>query len=359
MSVAKLTIHKYDDNTNFKTLNIIINDEGDVDAQFSNWQNGENALANRNTERSPRLVVKIVSGFYYSQFNLDTCARVLKDDSETFISKSFTDCSNKYDSKDICYIKNDEDNAYPYNFNLVENNKTDENDINSKILAYDDICSQGMKEINIEGVHSLENSLEKVRENNARIMKNIHLLNRTLYYTKKKEMLKIFSKSTKTFSCNTCGKSFVYETGLRRHYSLTHAIIDTQPRWEDVWICIHCFQVWPRQDQAIKHSSTCFKEENAEYVREIKTSSLLQCEFCEKVFTSIPRLLRHSKSHTTFKNYVCNACSIAFVSYKIAEQHWVSCSWLKMYYSFSLQKMLLCNACDRKFRSYDQLYNHR
>ncbi|XP_045778246.1 uncharacterized protein LOC123876127 isoform X2 [Maniola jurtina] len=44
---------------------------------------------------------------------------------------------------------------------------------------------------------------------------------------------------------------------------------------------------------------------------------------------------------------------------KEKEQHWLSCMWLKTCYQFSLPKLLLCNACDRKFRNYDQLYNHR
>ncbi|XP_039758482.1 testis-specific zinc finger protein topi-like isoform X2 [Pararge aegeria] len=97
----------------------------------------------------------------------------------------------------------------------------------------------------------------------------------------------------------------------------------------------------------------------AEVDKKEKDKSRLVCEFCEKVYTCIPRLLRHSKMHTVTNNYECNACDIAFSCYKTAEQHWLSCLWLKMYYQFTLPKLLLCNGCDRKFRNYDQLYNHR
>lgn len=193
-------------------------------------------------------------------------------------------------------------------------------------------------------------------------MENIHMLNRTLNYTKSKEILDtIGCVKNLRYTCNTCGKCFVYKTGLKRHYSMRHAMSEMQPRWQVVWTCIECFQVWPRQDQALEHAAQCCRPDtaNCDCVRDIKTSSLLQCEFCEKVFTSIPRLLRHSKVHTTASNYECNACDISFASYKVAEQHWLLCPWLKMCYTFALPKMLLCNACDRKFRNYEQLYNHR
>ncbi|XP_068626369.1 testis-specific zinc finger protein topi-like [Battus philenor] len=211
-------------------------------------------------------------------------------------------------------------------------------------------------------ISPLEYSLEKVKENNARIMENIHMLNRTLNYTKKKEILNVIwpcSKSMTTHPCNVCGKHFVYVTGLKRHYAMRHVMAEPQQQWQVVWTCTECFQVWPRQDLALNHSDHCGKEEKSDCICEMKTSSLLQCEFCEKVFTSIPRLLRHSKVHTITSNYECNTCKISFLSYKGAEQHWLFCPWLNICYRFSLPKLLLCNVCDRKFRNYEQLYNHR
>ncbi|XP_037298612.1 zinc finger protein 521-like [Manduca sexta] len=362
MSVTKLTINKYENCSNSKYMNVIIEEDGiTAETKFGDWIDGINEHKKKNTEKSSRLVVKIISEDETNEFNLDSCAREVDD-----INKYL--CTNKILSGNI--LQDDEYKACTKNFNsheceqnslLNNNNIKGRDDISEKIARENDTSiTESQTYDSKQYLSPLEHSLEKVKENNARIMENIHLLNRTLNYTKKKEILDIVSpKSMPSYSCNTCGKCFVYETGLRRHYSMRHAFSEIQPRWQVVWTCVQCFQVWPSQDQAMKHILVCCKSDNPEYVREIKTSSLLQCEFCEKVFTSIPRLLRHFKTHTTANNYKCNACGNVFLSYKSAEQHWLLCPWLKVYYSFSLPKLLLCNACDRKFRNYDQLYNHR
>ncbi|CAH0592548.1 unnamed protein product [Chrysodeixis includens] len=361
---SKLIIHKFEAaGVNYKSLNVTIDDEDSctLAVKYGEWLDGKIQEKKKDPDKSSRLVVKIVTGNEFDAFDLDSSAKEI-DSTENYTINKFSESSvqhkpEKYGDKvpdtDNCN-KEESRNLLISNQQTLQNNICFENDIKLQFYVKNKCKVSG------NYLSPLEHSLEKVKENNARIMENIHMLNRTLNYTKKKEILDIVCpKSMRSFPCNTCGKCFVYETGLRRHYSMRHAITEVQPRWQVVWTCIQCFQVWPRQDQALKHSSECCKSNNADCVREIKTSSLLQCEFCEKVYTSIPRLLRHSKIHTTANNYECNACGMAFVSYKTAEQHWILCPWLNMYYSFSLPKLLLCNACDRKFRNYEQLYNHR
>ncbi|XP_047033413.1 zinc finger protein 184-like [Helicoverpa zea] len=363
---SKLIIHKFEAaGVNFKSLHISIEDEGSStpSTKYSKWLDGKVQEKKKETDKSSRLVVKIVSGNDFDRFNLDASAKAIESP-ESYITNVYSESSMLHKDEltyklgekdqDISYYHEESRDTLLSNQQTFETNIRYENDLQFYL--------KNKCKLNNPGIYlsPLEHSLEKVKENNARIMENIHMLNRTLNYTKKKEILDIVCpKTIRSFPCNTCGKCFVYETGLRRHYSMRHAMAEAQPRWQVVWTCIQCFQVWPRQDQALKHSSECCKSNNADCVREIKTSSLLQCEFCEKVFTSIPRLLRHSKNHTTANNYECNACGMSFISYKTAEQHWILCPWLNMYYSFSLPKLLLCNACDRKFRNYEQLYNHR
>lgn len=365
---SKLIIQKFEaSGGNVKSLHITFEyEDNSSNIKYSEWLDGKLQEKKKDTDKSSRLVVKIVSGKETDKFNLDESAKEV-DLPETYINNYFSDTSTQYkpelthnlsekaQSLD-CYHEDESRDTLIANPSTFPSNTHFENELPLQLYL-----KNKYKLSNPENYLSpLEHSLEKVKENNARIMENIHMLNRTLNYTKKKEILDIvYPKSIRPFPCSTCGKCFVYETGLRRHYSMRHAMTEVQPRWQVVWTCIQCFQVWPRQDQALKHSSECCKSNNTDCVREIKTSSLLQCEFCEKVFTSIPRLLRHSKIHTTANNYECNACGMAFVSYKTAEQHWLICPWLNMYYSFSLPKLLLCNACDRKFRNYEQLYNHR
>lgn len=383
---AKLVVQKYETDVNFKYLNVTIED--DDQTRFGDWLEGETQNSKKANSKSSHLVVKIVSGQEYGHFNLDSCAKVVEglkinnfeelpfSESNSFLStnrdeSSFVDTSdnntfkplhNIYNYRDIGHrdsSQNIQPQSPPLQKGIVDNARMTNSQVaNANKNVYEDLYMYSSNEQN--AVSPLEYSLERVKENNARIMENIHMLNRTLNYTKKKENLDIVCpKTIRSYPCNTCGKCFVYETGLRRHYSTRHSIMDVQPRWQVVWTCIECFQVWPHQNVAIQHATQCCQSNNMDCVREIKTSSLLQCEFCEKVFTSIPRLLRHAKTHTTANNYECNACEMAFLSYKTAEQHWLLCPWLKSCYTFYLPKLLLCNACDRKFRHYEQLYAHR
>lgn len=347
MSTATLRINKFEEGFNFKSLYITIPKEDESsNIKFSEWTEGTDH--SKESVKSSRLVVKIVSGEELKNIDLDACSKEIVEPN-IFLPNSSD--INTLASAPLGSSAEPCCQPETVNHSVVRP---------EQFQAKCDITK--VQNQFFEFSNPLEHSLQKVKENNARIMENINMLNRTLNYTKKKEILDIICpKSMRTFTCNSCGKCFVYETGLRRHYSMRHAIAEMQPRWQIVWTCIQCFQVWPSKDQTVTHSVECCKTftNNQECVREIKTSLLLQCEFCEKVYTSIPRLLRHSNIHSTESNYECNSCGLAFTSYKDAEQHWPICPWLNTSYCFSLPKMLLCNACDRKFRSYEQLYNHR
>ncbi|KAJ2947970.1 hypothetical protein O0L34_g9763 [Tuta absoluta] len=342
---AKLVVHKFESDNNFKSLQITIDDgeNGSNTVIYSEWFDGKIPLIKKELDESSRLVIQVDRGDdYCNSINLDCCAEKV-DNYKGFYNDS-TSLQTPYDEKQnlLCYEVNDPGNTHTNERPRRENCKNNNNAVGSNI-------SNGLENANI-----LEYSLERVKENNARIMENINMLNRTLIYTEKKEVLDESYVNPMRYPCNACGKCFVYETGLKRHYSVQHALKELQPRWQVVWTCVECFQVWPRPDL-----QQCCRTDNAFSVREIKTSLLLQCEFCEKVYTSIPRLLRHLKSHTTARNYECNACMSGFSSYRAAERHWQTCPRLQLCYSFSLPKMLLCNACDRKFKTYEQLYNHR
>ncbi|XP_046961202.1 zinc finger protein 676-like [Vanessa cardui] len=354
---GKLIVHRFETEDKFQTLQILI-EENDK-TTIETWREGQDYPKKKEKDK-PRLTVKVVSEDNSSNIDLDSCAEKVEETGK-FLNNLQVQLKIQHLSGETNNDSKSETKSTIFNRNtevLTKHYRTPDTEENAhKVPA--ETYSFSNKDIG-SLMSPLEYSLEKVKENNARIMENIHMLNRTLNYTKKKEILGIINpKPLRSYPCEECGKCFVYETGLWRHYSVRHGSLDKHQRWQFVWTCTECFQVWPRQDLAQKHANLCCKSDNTDCVREIKTSSLLQCEFCEKVYTSIPRLLRHLKMHTVTKNYECNACNIAFSCYKTAEQHWVICLWLKMYYQFSLPKLLLCNACDRKFRNYDQLYNHR
>lgn len=384
---AKLIVHKIGAGVHLQYLCVTINDDDEncrSETTFSNWNEGQSILSHKEIENS-RLVVKIVSENELANFDLDSCAQEIVNaiNSTNYIqNKAAKDYGtmekyNVMNNKslygdhrstgiEIALPSNIRPNIYTNREEYVQKRSLSEVPKKKvrnqfyKTNSRTSPCKIQSNDANDQAISPLEYSLEKVKKNNARIMENIQLLNRTLNYTKKNEILNIgCSKSLRSYPCTICNKCFVYETGLKRHCSLRHSFTEIQPRWQIVWTCIECFQVWPRQDLALRHASHCTKYGSTDCVREIKTSSLLQCEFCEKVFTSIPRLLRHSKMHTTASNYECNACELNFWCYVGAEQHWATCPWQNICYKFSLAKLYLCNACDRKFRNLEQLYIHR
>lgn len=358
---TKLTIHKFDSDIQIQTMKITIDDDEVTPVTYSGWFDSNSEP--KQEVKTSRLVVKLVSGKEPNYLNLDEYAKKIEDNgmnnnTPSNIAGLFETQNIKIDNKERSSVK------YKPEINT--------NDMITTTIKVENVIANKcetdfMKSIRAKGSHvskypmhsPLEYSLKKVEENNALIMKNIHILNRTLNYTKEREDMDNFStKPMKTFPCRSCGKCFVYETGLKKHYLVRHSLGEI-PRWQVVWTCVECFQVWPRHDLAYKHSTLCSKLVVEDSVKEIKTSLLLQCEFCEKVFTSIPQLLKHLQSHTTNKNYECTPCRMVFISYKEAEQHWAICPFIEMCYGFSLSKMFLCNACDRKFKNYEQLYNHR
>ncbi|XP_026481378.1 testis-specific zinc finger protein topi-like [Ctenocephalides felis] len=96
------------------------------------------------------------------------------------------------------------------------------------------------------------------------------------------------------------------------------------------------------------------------YTEELSAISLLQCEFCESVFTDTGTLFAHTKCHRAEKNYECLNCKRVFSSHGQAIAHWqAECSRTKTMSTFSLHKYLMCNICERKFIGWEQLYNHR
>lgn len=345
---AKLIVHKFESEYCYKTLQIPIDEPTNGSLKKCKVYSHKDTYYNKNLLSKSRLVVKLATPNEISHFNLDLCARRLRRPLNN--ENDIEIVANKY-----LYLANQQQNC---NDNKNNNVRVRSVQIVNSLIP-EPIKNHSQLEDEPQCYQSpLEYSLERVKENNARIMENIKLLNRTLSYTKGIDVEEC-TKPFRSFRCSACGKCFVYETGLKRHYTARHALAQGPPNWQTVWTCIECFLVWPRQDIAEKHATYCCKHGDADRVREIKTSSLLQCEFCEKVFTSIPRLLKHSKSHTTAKNYECNACKLTFEYYRAFEQHCCVCSWQWTYYNFSLSKLLLCNTCDRKFKTYEQLYNHR
>lgn len=92
-------------------------------------------------------------------------------------------------------------------------------------------------------------------------------------------------------------------------------------------------------------------------------SSVLQCEFCDFVFSNVDALLLHEGTHDPCQGYNCSMCNIHVCTIKEIAIHWQTECPFKRYESATrntgLQTYFVCNVCENKFNSLAQLYEHR
>lgn len=231
----------------------------------------------------------------------------------------------------------------------------------------------------------LDQKLEKIRKDNEKIMENILFLNKKFDYTRKKEVEESMSArlALVTFVCDKCGKSFFKNTSFQYHMrqhklkmegetgnpSQVMTSKQNASKVSKPWVCPNCHQVWPDESLIREHliHSNCRNSHSTVDVKDILQHAqkphiafLTQCEFCEKLFSSVPKALKHQKMHGTEKNYECTECMLTFNSYAGAARHWrQDCDWLTNHYCFTLYKCYACNVCYEKFDNLNNLYTHR
>lgn len=108
--------------------------------------------------------------------------------------------------------------------------------------------------------------------------------------------------------------------------------------------------------------SQVVEESERKYLAIVVTSSLLQCEFCDMCFTEVSHLLVHTAFHEPQRGFECLACEVAFKSSKEIFLHWqADCvfSRERVRKSYNLQKFYVCNVCENKFFTCEQLHEHR
>lgn len=93
-------------------------------------------------------------------------------------------------------------------------------------------------------------------------------------------------------------------------------------------------------------------------IEKVMTEVLLQCEFCNRIYSDKEWLLQHQKKHTTAANYECVTCKGTFDSHLEASEHWLTMCVDKAN-SFYLPKLAFCEYCDRTFKSHEILYSHK
>ncbi|XP_017035797.1 testis-specific zinc finger protein topi [Drosophila kikkawai] len=91
--------------------------------------------------------------------------------------------------------------------------------------------------------------------------------------------------------------------------------------------------------------------------------SVLQCEFCEYLFSDIRELLAHSATHPVKRRFECTACDIKMDTAKEARLHFeTDCIFMReslKSLSVSVSRFFACNVCELKFANSELLQEHR
>ena len=188
-----------------------------------------------------------------------------------------------------------------------------------------------------------------------------------------------------TYQCSMCSKSFATEGRLLRHRS-THAeewkgltstdengpvtrkrLRDAAEMVKAEFKCVHCGRCYETGSALKLHVRSHAGDQQ-----------LFACSICDKQFTRLAHLERHSGIHTGVKPHKCLMCGKAFGRAEHLQIHMKSHTGEKPYKcgvckkrfttsssltthrrSHSGEKPYKCTVCDRSFSRYDTLRNHK
>ncbi|KNC25036.1 Testis-specific zinc finger protein topi [Lucilia cuprina] len=107
-----------------------------------------------------------------------------------------------------------------------------------------------------------------------------------------------------------------------------------------------------------------FQEEKTPlYLKIVILSCILQCEFCDLIFSEVSYLFVHSACHLPFRRFECFSCDIHVRTSKEICTHWqAECVFMRenlKVHRTTTQRYFVCNVCENKFQSMELLHEHR
>lgn len=199
------------------------------------------------------------------------------------------------------------------------------------------------------------------------------------------------------FKCEQCDRKFIYYAGLQRHLQKHRAEMDLSKlkvleMLQNVVKCMECGQIFATIAIAAEHFETKHKEKrqkyveddpilidlhtvecfndipmdlvrsNAKYLKVIAASAILQCEFCDLLFTKPGDLFHHMSEHDSRSGFECSMCEISVKTIKDIILHWqTDCVFVhfEQHRHVNLIRCYVCNVCEEHFNRLEDLYLHR
>ncbi|XP_066538285.1 zinc finger protein 37-like [Hoplias malabaricus] len=140
----------------------------------------------------------------------------------------------------------------------------------------------------------------------------------------------ICEHKTKPIVCPQCGKRFLTEVGLKRHYSKLHKDADHP--------CKYCLKLFRNRPAKLEHEHTHPKEKQP-----------YSCPDCPERFDNIYRRNSHLRFHRGPCKYGCDTCGKRFRDIIKLKRH-------KLVHSG--EKQFKCQVCDRSFNQIGNLSSH-
>lgn len=174
------------------------------------------------------------------------------------------------------------------------------------------------------------------------------------------------------FDCHLCDRTFVYHAGLQRHLEkhkreinpMKSTVIESL---KAIVKCLKCGQVFSSVQIATEHFVDNHKKKlidnfSTKFLKIIGASAILQCEYCNVVFTKTGDLFHHMSHHCSRKGYDCTSCKISVSTSKEIVNHWQN-DCISMEFEstrkINLIKYFVCNVCEEYFVRLEDLHHHR
>ncbi|XP_063230548.1 uncharacterized protein LOC134535404 [Bacillus rossius redtenbacheri] len=169
---------------------------------------------------------------------------------------------------------------------------------------------------------------------------------------------------TRPYQCHICGRDLSRPSRLKRHLK-AHASYNAPP--QDIYRCLTCEEVFCSQEKAFEHTqsdqSGCRVDGGGEHeFAKESADKVYRCEFCEKCYSATGVLNYHRKSHMDDPMpYRCHVCGTPHVSFARCATHKVTHGLFTDtdLGDFTVPKYFLCEFCNRYYLHWTYLSVHR